>query len=75
MIVVNIDKAKAIAHNLRRASRTEEFKPLDVKVTIPNEASSAEAERQTIRNKYAVMQDQINIAQTIEQIKAAMPQS
>ena len=73
MITVNINKAKDIAHDVRRASRTEEFKPLDVKATIPSQAAQAEAERQAVREKYAAMQEQINMAQTVEQIKAAMP--
>ena len=29
MITVNINKAKAIAHDVRRAKRAEEFAPLD----------------------------------------------
>lgn len=37
----------------------EEFKPWDVKATIPSEQVAAEAERQKIRDKYAAMQDQI----------------
>jgi len=38
MITVNIDKAKAIAHDKRRAARAAEFAPLDIKATIPSEA-------------------------------------
>jgi hypothetical protein len=40
MIVVNIDKAKAIAHDKRRAARSAEFEPLDIKATIPSERDS-----------------------------------
>jgi len=69
MITINIDKAKTIAHEVRRAARTEEFKPLDVKATIPSEATDAEAERQAVREKYAAMQVAIDAAQTIEQLK------
>ena len=29
MIVINIDKAKGIAHEIRRAKRAEEFAPYD----------------------------------------------
>ena len=29
MITINIDKAKTIAHDKRRAAREEEFKPYD----------------------------------------------
>lgn len=74
MISINIDKAKTIAHDRRRAARSDEFKPLDIKATIPSEATQAEAERQTVREKYAQMQADIDAAQTLDQIKAAMPQ-
>lgn len=73
MIVINIDKAKAVAHDLRRAARSVEFAPLDIKATIPSEAVAAEVARQTIREKYAVMQIQIDAATTVDEIKAAMP--
>ena len=71
MIRINIDKAKAIAHDARRAARAAEFAPLDIKVTIPSEAAAAEAARQAVRDKYADMQAQIDAAQSPEQIKAA----
>ena len=73
MITINIDKAKDIAHDIRRAARAEEFKHLDVKATIPSEQVAAEAERQKIRDKYAAMQDQIDAAQTSEELLAVMP--
>ena len=72
MIVINIDKAKNIAHDIRRAKRAEEFAPLDIKATIPSEAEAAEAARQAVRDKYAVMQTQINSAATPEEIKEAI---
>lgn len=73
MITVNIDKAKAIAHDVRRAARAEEFKPLDVKATIPSEAAQAEAARQVIRDKYAEMQAAIDAATTTDEIKEVLP--
>ena len=72
-IVIDINKAKAIAHDARRAARAAEFAPLDVKATIPSEAAAAEAARQAIRDKYAAMQAQMDAAQTPEQLKALMP--
>lgn len=72
MIVINIDKAKNIAHDIRRAKRAEEFAPLDIKATIPSEAVAAEAARQAVRDKYAAMQTQINSASTPEEIKEAI---
>ena len=70
MIRINIDKAKAIAHDVRRAKRSEEFAPLDVKATIPSEAAAAEAARQEIRTRYAEMQSEIDAAQSADQLKA-----
>ena len=73
MITINIDKAKAIAHDKRREARSAEFAPLDIKATIPSEATAAEAARAAIRTKYAAMQTAIDASLTIEQIKAVMP--
>jgi hypothetical protein len=70
MIVINIDKAKNIAHEMRRASRSVKFAPLDVKVTIPFEAAKAEQERQSIRDRYAAMQVDIDNAKTIDELKS-----
>lgn len=72
MIIINIDKAKVIAHNIRRYKRTQEFAPLDIKATIPVEAAAAEAARQVVRDKYAAMQTAIDDAQTADEIKTAI---
>lgn len=77
MITINMDKAKAIAHNFRRAARAEEFKPFDeiIMKQIPGaDAQAAEAERQAIRDKYTAMQAAIDAAADVDEIKAAMPQ-
>lgn len=73
MITINLDKAKDIAHDKRRAARSSEFAPLDVKATIPSEAEAAEAARQSVRNKYAALQEQIDNAATIEELKDLLP--
>jgi hypothetical protein len=73
MITINIDKAKLIAHQKRREARSAEFAPLDVKATIPSEATSAESDRAVIRSKYAIMQTAIDSALTVDEIKAVMP--
>ncbi len=76
MIKINLDKAKAIAHDARRAARAVEFEPLDAVIMkqIPgNDAAAAEAERKKIRDKYAALQAQMDAAQTTEQLKALMP--
>lgn len=75
MIVVNIDKAKAIGHEIRRSKREEEFAPLDVVIMkqIPGkDAQAAEVARQEVREKYAVVQSEIEAASTPEDIKAAL---
>lgn len=75
MITINIDKAKTIAHDMRRTARAEEFKPHDEVIAkqIPGTAvQDAEVARQAIRDKYAAMQSAIDAAQTPEQIKAAL---
>lgn len=71
-IVIDIDKAKAIGHDMRRVARSEEFKPLDVQATIPSLAAQAEADRQAIRDKYATMQAAIDAASTTDEIKEAI---
>ena len=72
MIVINIDKAKTIGHEMRRTERAKEFKPYDIKATIPSEAVEAEAARQAIRDKYTVIQQQIDLATTPDEIKSAL---
>lgn len=75
MITINIDKAKNIAHDMRRAARAEEFKPHDevIMKQIPGvDYTQAEAARQAIRDKYAVVQTNIDAASTPEEIKAAL---
>ena len=70
MITINIDKAKAIAHDKRRQARSAEFAPLDIKATIPSEAIAAETARALIRTKYATMQADIDAATTINALIA-----
>jgi hypothetical protein len=75
MIRINIDKAKAVAHDMRRAKRAEEFAPHDEVIAkrIPGTAEAdAEAARQAIREKYAAIQTEINAASTPDEIKAAL---
>ena len=74
-IIINLDKAKAIGHDIRRQQRAAEFAPLDQQIAarIPGATiEEVEAKRQKIRNKYAEMQGAINAAETPEQIKAAL---
>jgi len=75
VITINVDKAKDIAHSIRRAARAEEFKPYDdvIMKQIPSaDAAAAEQARKDIRAKYALIQDAIDIAATPDEIKAAL---
>jgi len=72
MITVNMSKAKAIGHDIRREERAKEFAPYDIEATIPAKAAEAEAARQKIREKYALIQTEIDAATTPDEIKAAL---
>lgn len=74
MITINMDKAKAIGHGIRREKRSEEFAPYDklIAYQIPGVTADAEAARQAIRDKYATIQQEIDQAQTPEEIKASL---
>jgi hypothetical protein len=75
MININLDKAKQIGHDKRRAARAEEFKPHDevIMKQIPGaDATAAEAARAAIRTKYEAMQDDIDAATSPDEIKAAL---
>lgn len=74
MITINIDKAKTIAHQLRREARAKEFEPYDDAIAkqIPGQMAGAEAARQAIRDKYVAVQAAIDAATTPEQIKSAL---
>jgi hypothetical protein len=72
---VDLDKAKDIGHDMRRAARAEEFAPLDAVIAkqIPGtSATEAEAARQEIRDKYAAIQVEIDAAEDPDQIKTAL---
>lgn len=69
MIIINLNKAKTIAHEKRRAKRSEEFAPLDEKIMkqIPGtNIAEVEAQRQLIRDKYDMIQEKIDRVRTVE---------
>ena len=75
IIAINMDKAKIIGHEIRRAKRAEEFAPLDAVIMkqIPGtDMAKVEAQRQIIRDRYAGVQTQIDAANTPEEIKTAL---
>jgi hypothetical protein len=74
-VEVDLPKAKAIGHDIRRSKRAEEFAPLDEVIAkqIPGkDAAAAEQARQVVRDKYAAMQVAIDDAATPDEIKAAL---
>jgi hypothetical protein len=75
-LVIDINKAKAIGHDMRRAARAEEFKPYDEAIAkqIPG-TDGAEIARQAIREKYAAIQTSIDAAATTDEIKTALGQA
>jgi hypothetical protein len=71
MIKINLEKAKEIAHELRREARAREFAPWDeiISKQIPGESlARAEEERQRIREKYDEIQKRIDLAETPEEL-------
>ena len=74
MISIDLDKAKQLAHVMRRHARTKAFAPYDNAIAkqIPGEMEGAEEARQAIREKYARMQDQIDAAQSVGDLNAAL---
>ena len=73
-VVVDLNKAKEIAHNTRRQVRNEKFAPLDIKATIPAEAVAAEAARQVIREEDALLQTSMDNASSAEELKLLLPE-
>ena len=75
MIVINVDKAKGIAHEVRRVKRAEEFAPLDEQIMkqLPGtDAAAVEAQRQAIRDKYAAVQTTIDSAADVASLKTVV---
>ena len=65
MIKINTDRARTIAHDVRRAARAAEFAPLDEQLVrrLPGtDPQAVEAARQAVRDKYAVVQAKIDAA-------------
>lgn len=73
MIRLNLDKTKNIAHDVRRQMRDDEFAPFDKIVSLQLAGKEeAEAQRVMIREKYAVLQANIDKATTLDEIKTLL---
>jgi hypothetical protein len=69
MITINLDRAKTISHAIRRQKRAAEFEPLDQVIMrqIPGtDVQAVEAQRQTIRDRYADLQTQIDATDSVD---------
>lgn len=74
-ILIDLDKAKIIAHNKRRLMREKDFEPFDEAISkqIPGKSTTElESARVGIRQKYSEMQEKIDTAESVEEIKAAL---
>ena len=72
MIKINIDKAKQIAHEIRRETRATEFAPHDeiIMKQIPGvDHEQAEQARGKIRQKYKKLQNQIDSCKNVAQLQ------
>lgn len=75
-IAEDTEVAKQVAHDLRRAAREEEFAPLDKAVVIatanPEALAEAEAERQQVRDRYAVIQDDLEACADCQELRVKL---
>lgn len=65
--------AKEVLHILRRAKRDEDFSPLDkeININIANQEklSELEQERQSVRDHYAIVQDEIDNCSSCDELR------
>jgi hypothetical protein len=74
-IEIDLDRAKAIAHDIRRRRRADELAPHDrmISLKIPGaSADQAEAARAAIRARYVIIESAIDAATTTDEIKEAL---
>lgn len=71
MITVNLEKAREIAHAVRRDRRKEQFQPIEERIIpgLPVEVE-LETQRQAIRDENAALQDKIDRADSVEALAA-----
>lgn len=74
-IEIDLARARAIAHDIRRRRRADELAPHDrvISLRIPGaNTDQAEAARAAIRERYSIMQTAIDAAKTVDAIHAAL---
>lgn len=70
-VIINFEKAKKIAHEIRQITRDIEFEPYDriIMLQIPGDSSNnAEIERAKIRLKYKKYQDMIDTSLSVNDL-------
>ena len=75
VITIDLDKARLIAHDRRRAVRAELFKPHDerIKLALPgDDVVALDAPRKEIRELDQTTQIKIDEAQSIDELKEAL---
>lgn len=78
MLTINLPKGKAIACNLYRQQRSREFEPQDIPIAkqIPGtDVHATDQQRLQIRDRYALVQTNIEVAETVDQLYAAIDNS
>ena len=74
-VTEQLEKSKALAHEIRREKRASEFKPHDeiISLNIPGQdTAAAETARVAIRDKYGTMQTEIDNSSNTDTIKTAL---
>ena len=74
-IEIDLGRAKAIGHDIRRRRRADELAPHDrvISLRIPGaSADQAEAARAAIRARYVIIESAIDAATTTDEIKEAL---
>ena len=74
-VTEQLEKSKALAHEIRREKRASEFKPHDeiISLNIPGQdTAAAETARVAIRAKYETMQTEIDNSPNTDTIKTAL---
>lgn len=77
MISINLEKARNIAHSVRRKMRDEEMKPFDdiIAKQIPgNSFQQTESQREVIRKKYEAVQRKIDSASSAQELENILKQ-
>ena len=75
MIKIDLATARAIAHDIRRARRSDAFQPLDEAIAkrIPGtDIDELEAKRQSIRDANEKLQNKINAVKSVEKLIEAI---